>query len=517
MFKRLIFLVIGMVLVGTTSARDEQRKRDSMFVLDAGVFKHHVDFFNTMEPENIVNYISNQKSWEWMIENIPFFECPDKSFEQIYYFRWWTFRKHIKKTPDGFVFTEFLDKVGHSGEYNTISCALGHHIFEGTWLHDKRYIDDYARFWYVGNEGDLQPHFHHYSNWGTWALYRRYLINRDKAFVTRLLDAFVCDYQAWTKEKGLENGLYWQYDVRDGMEESISGSRKEKNARPPLNSYMYANAMAISKVAELTGKKAIAEKYTQKAARLKLLIHELMWDNDAQFFKVRRPNGELADVREEIGFIPWYFNLPENGHEQAWEQFIDPQGFKAPFGITTAEQRHPQFRSHGVGTCEWDGAVWPYATSQTLVGLANVIRNYQQKYVSRVDYFDSLLTYARSHRYRGKPYIGEYLDEKNGEWLKPDSDRSRYYNHSTFCDLVISGLLGLIPQEDDMVIVDPLIPADAWDWFCLDNVLYHGRMLTILWDRSGEKYGKGKGLHIFADRIEIASSDKFIRVTGEFP
>ena len=155
MFKRLIFLVIGIVSVGTTSAHQVTKQHDSMFILDAGSFKYHVIFFNIMEPENIVNYISNQNSWAWMATNIPFFECPDKSFEQIYYFRWWTFRKHIKKTPDGFVFTEFLDKVSHSGKYNTISCALGHHIYEGTWLHDKRYIDDYARFWYIGNDGDL--------------------------------------------------------------------------------------------------------------------------------------------------------------------------------------------------------------------------------------------------------------------------------------------------------------------------------------------------------------------------
>jgi hypothetical protein len=207
-------------------------------------------------------------------------------------------------------------------------------------------------------------------------------------------------------------------------------------------------------------------------------------------------------------------------------------------GITTAERRHPQFRSHGVGTCEWDGAVWPYATSQTLVGLANILRNYEQQYVSKADYFDALLTYARSQRYRGsprershntcarrndetlsrgKPYIGEYLDEKTGKWLTPDSDRSRYYNHSTFCDLVISGLVGLVPRQDNTVVVHPLIPADAWDWFCLDNVLYHGRTLTVLWDRSGQKYGKGKGLHVFADGTEVAGSDELTWITGEFP
>jgi hypothetical protein len=301
------------------------------------------------------------------------------------------------------------------------------------------------------------------------------------------------------------------------MEESISGSRKVKNARPPLNSYMYANAVAISKVAEMAGISAIAREYAQKAARLKSLIYELMWDKYANFFKVRRPDGTLADVREEIGFIPWYFDLPEPGYEQAWQQLVDAQGFKAPIGITTAERRHPQFRSHGVGTCEWDGAVWPYATSQTLVGLANILRNYRQQYVSKADYFDALLTYARSHQYRGKPYIGEYLDERNGKWLTPDSDRSRYYNHSTFCDLVIGGLVGLVPREDSTVLVDPLIPADTWDWFCLDNVRYHGRALTILWDRSGQKYRKGKGLHVLADGTEIARSDELTRVTGKLP
>jgi hypothetical protein len=523
--ERLIFLAVGMVVVGTTSASEAQRESGSMFVLDASTFRHHVDFFNAMDPENIVNYISNQQSWAWMKDNIPFFECPDKSFEQIYYFRWWTFRKHIKKTPDGFVFTEFLDKVGHSGKYNTISCALGHHIYEGAWLRDKQYIDDYARFWYVGHAGSLQPHFHKYSNWGTWALFRRYLVNQDKAFVVSLLDAFIRDYEAWTKEQGLQNGLLWQYDVRDGMEESISGSRKAKNARPPLNSYMYANAAAISKVAEMAGSEAIAREYAQKAARLKLLVQELMWDEQAKFFKVRRPDGTLADVREEIGFIPWYFDLPEPGYEQAWQQLTDPEGFKAPMGITTAERRHPQFRSHGVGTCEWNGAVWPYATSQTLVGLANVLRNsgrsgwrrYQQQYVSKADYFDALLTYARSHRYSGKPYIGEYLDERNGNWLTPDSDRSRYYNHSTFCDLVIGGLVGLVPRQDNTLLVDPLIPADMWDWFGLDNVRYHGRAITILWDRDGRKYRKGKGLGVFADGIEVARSDKLTSVTAQLP
>jgi hypothetical protein len=37
----------------------------------------------------------------------------------------------------------------------------------------------------------------------------------------------------------------------------------------------------------------------------------------------------------------------------------------------------------------------------------------------------------------------------------------------------------------------------------LDNVLYHGRTISILWDQTGTKYKKGKGLMIYADGKQI--------------
>ena len=35
---------------------------------------------------------------------------------------------------------------------------------------------------------------------------------------------------------------------------------------------------------------------------------------------------------------------------------------------------------------------------------------------------------------------------------------------------MITGLVGLRPRLDDTIEVNPLIPTDKWDWFCLDNV-----------------------------------------------
>jgi hypothetical protein len=308
--------------------------------------------------------------------------------------------------------------------------------------------------------------------------------------------------------------LFWQFDVRDAMEESISGSRTKKNIRPTINSYMFGNAQALAAIARLAGRAELAREFTAKAETLRRLTQETLWNPEAQFFEVRREDGTFANVREAIGIIPWYFKLPEpkGEFEEAWRQFPDEQGFCAPFGITTAERRHPQFRSHGVGSCEWDGAVWPFATSQTLVALANVLRDYPQTAVSAADYFDAFRTYVRSHRMNGKPYIGEYLDEKTGAWLKGDHPRSRWYNHSTFADLLITGVVGLRAREDEIVEVHPLLPDGTWDWFCLDDARYHGRTLSILWDRDGKRYGRGAGLIVLVDGKEIARAPRLQRV-----
>ena len=508
-------------------------------LLNPSAFAQHIERFNALEDENVTNFISNAKSWEWLEQNIPLFECPDREVQEIYYFRWWSFRKHLKQTTNGFVFTEFLIPVRHAGAHNTISCAAGHHLAEGRWLRNPQYVDDYTRFWLRGDGGKPAAKFHNFSSWFAAAVWDRYLVNADGPFVTNLLDDLVADYGVWETERRLPDGLFWQHDVKDGMEESISGSRTAKQARPTINSYMFGNAQALAAMARLAGRAEMAREFNTKAAELQRLVQENLWDPEAKFFKVRLENGRLSDAREALGFVPWMFGLPlpGQGYDVAWSQLNDRQGFCAPYGRTTAERRHPAFRSHGCCKCEWDGAVWPFATSQTLNALSNALRHYAHRAdslshiggegrgegaardlpVSSHDYFAAFLTYTRSHRCDGKPYIGEYLDETTGQWLNGRQERSRYYNHSTFADLLITGVVGLRPRADDRVEIHPLLPEGAWDWFCLDGVKYHGRTLTILWDKDGQRYKRGVGLRLFADGKEIVNAARLGPMTGRLP
>jgi hypothetical protein len=502
------------IVIPSFSASGEKIK-SAKTILKADHFKHYVDYFNRMEDENIVQAIPNSEAWNWMKSNIPLFECPQDNFEEMFYFRWWTLRKHIKETPEGYAFTEFLVQRSYADKYNLISCALGHHIMEARWLHDQKYLDQYVHVWFRGNDGKPMEKLLKFSSWTADALYQKFLVDYDKAYLTGMLPDLKTEYASWEKEKLLSNGLFWQYDVRDGMEEQISGGRKVKNARPTINSYMFGNAQAISKIAGMAGEQSVSALFQAKADTLKKLIELKLWRPESQFFETVKEDGSFAKVREEIGFIPWYFNLPAKQHEQAWAQVKTEKGFLAPYGLTTAERCHSLFRTHGCCNCEWDGAIWPFATSQTLTGMANWINQGETSVVNDSVYFSQLEKYVESQYKRGRPYVGEYLDEVTGAWLKGDQERSRYYNHSTFNDLIITGLVGLHPRADQTIEVNPLIPEGKWNWFCLDNVQYHGKIITILWDKDGLKYGRGKGLMVMVDGREVGRSDSLMKIVCE--
>ena len=112
--------------------------------------------------------------------------------------------------------------------------------------------------------------------------------------VIDLLPDLVENYEQWEAGKkwgrkyyiGLNpDGLFSTIDDRDGMELSIGGHGK----RPSINSYMFGDAMAISKIALLEGEPEISSIYREKASTLKSLVQERLWDSSAFFSRFCLP------------------------------------------------------------------------------------------------------------------------------------------------------------------------------------------------------------------------------------
>ena len=518
-----------LLIIGLLACQPQQKE-----ILVKSEFKHYIESFNQQDTLDLhfnavpeTKMISNSDTWDFLENNIPFLDCPDKEIEEVYYYRWWTFRKHIKETPKGYVITEFMPNVSWAEKYNTIPCPAAHHFREGRWLHDSKIISDYGNFWLRGGGNPYR-----YSFWISDSYLRYHMVHPSDSLLIDILPDLVANYKEWEKRKLEPNGLFWQVDGSDGMEVAIGGT----GIRPTINTYMYADARAISQIAALSSTRSLSEvegQFSDKAQGIKEKVLERLWDSDDQFFKVRPRGGDsLSSARELLGYVPWYLEMvpPDEGYEVAWEQLMDPEGFYAPFGPTTAEQRHPGFRINYSGhECQWNGPSWPFATSQTLTALANVLNNYPQDFINKEDYFETLKIFTESHRFRQIPpdgdtivsdqlWIDENLNPYNGDWLARTrmevqgyshrfQERGIYYNHSTYCDLIITGLVGLRPSLEDEIVINPLVP-DNWDWFCLDNVLIKGKILTILWDKTGKHYKKGKGLRVFVDGKLKAKSKK---------
>lgn len=494
-------------------------------VLSQAQFQQRTETFNRDDQELYVQFLPNAAAWEFLRANVPQFDCPDPDIAEIFAFRWWTFRKHIKQTPDGFVITEFLPPVPWAGKHNTINCPAMHHFREGRWLRNGRFLDDYSTFW-LRKGGAVRSYSFPIAD----ALVARAQASGDARLAIDLLPDLIRNYEAWERDHRDANGLYWQTDDRDGGEISIGGN----GYRATINSYQYADAMAIARLSRLAGKGDVAAGFEARASELASLVVNRLWDTNAQFFKVR-PRGEntkLADVRELYGFAPWYVGLARPEMAPAWAQLMDPRGFFAPFGPTTAERRHPGFKlSYEGHECQWNGPSWPFATCITLTALANLLNGPPQAVISRSDYLKLLQIYARSqHRTREDgmvvPWIDENLNPDTGDWIARTvlqrrgggiRERGKDYNHSTFCDLVITGLVGLRPRLDDTLEINPLVPDETWDFFCLDSVPYHGHSVTVVYDRLGDHYHKGRGLRAFVDGKEVAASEKLTRLTAALP
>jgi hypothetical protein len=492
------------------------------------------EILNKQEILDRHSWIDN-RDWDWYKEKIPFFESPETVIDATYFYRWEVMTKHlIYGSPEtGYTFTEFLDRPSWSGKYGSISCPLGHQFYEIRWLKDRRIIHDFANYWFETPGAEPRS----YSNWYGDSMWEIYKVWQDENFVAMVYPHMQQQYRGWMEEHfDPEHQMFMWDGMHDGMETNINSRQTEDwfsggdGYRPTLNSYLYADLKALSNAAALLGDNEKSEDYGQKARNLKQRLQEELWDPDRQFFfhqwsedkrdgikakTLTYETGKYAGSshgRELIGYVPWQFNLPDPEYSEAWKFMMDEDYFWSDYGPTVTEQGDPLFQV-SPNCCVWSGNSWPYATTQTLVAMANLLNNYDQNYIDKDDYFEVLRTYSRMQQLNGRPYVAEAANPFTGSWDGHNHFyHSEHYSHSGYTDLIITGLAGLRPREDNTVEINPLIPDD-WDYFALDDLSYHGHSVSIVWDRNGDRYGKGEGLMLFVDGEKADSSKTVQKLT----
>jgi hypothetical protein len=233
--------------------------------------------------------------------------------------------------------------------------------------------------------------------------------------------------------------------------------------RPSINSYQYANALAIARFAALGGYPEAPAGYSRKAADLRTAVLNHLWSPTLKHFMDRYQRstahvtaGEFIRGREVVGFVPWAFELPPQGvaakpeFESAWTHVLATTEFAGAYGLRTVEPSYPRYlaryryeRASGMPECQWNGPSWPFQTSQVLTGLANLLDDYHPTVIGTADYLRLLRQYAGQHLAPGdEPDIQEDYNPDTGKPIV-GLPRSHHYEHSTFVDLIINGLIGV--------------------------------------------------------------------------
>lgn len=474
----------------------------------------------------------------WYEGNIPFFESADPKLDAVYYYRWQIFRAHQRDLgARGYISTEFLEDVSWQlSPYASLNDATGFHIYEGRWLRDRRYAGGYIDYMTSGGND------RHFSEYIADAVYARFLVDGDLGYAAGKLASLKKTYAEWDDHFDRAKGLYWVSPLLDATEYTIAsidatggkdGFWGGDAFRPSINSFMFANATAISRLSALSGDAKTASDYTAKADDLRSHMLADLWNPGfAHFidrFKVTNQYVKYWDPirgRELVGYVPWAFGVvpSDRRYDAAWAYLLSPEGLAGPHGLRTVgpsyEYYMKQYRydaATGLRECQWNGPVWPFQTTAVLAAMQNFLNDDNQKAVTRSDYMRLLRQYAALHYQGDRLDLEEDYDPATGKPIV-GLPRSHHYFHSGFDDLVITGVAGIRPREDDVLEVHPLIPADASDpqflrSFALQGVPYHGHLVGVVFDADGKKYGLGAGLTVLVDGAVAAHSDTVKRLT----
>ncbi len=490
----------------------------------------------------------------WFLENIPFLEIDDPEIQQIYYYRWKLYRSHIREIgAQGTTVTEFLDNVPWARQpYTDLNDSSSFHLLEGRWMRNPAIVDSLIDHLYSGGGNDR--HFSESIAAATWSTT---LVTGDPKPAIRHLDAMQYIFNEWDDHLDRRRSLYWIDPISDATEYTIasidaSGTGFTEHAstderqngfingfafRPSINSYQFANANAIAQVATAAGRRDIAEDYLSRAEQIRSAVLSQLWNPDLEHFTDRYQRstafvkaGEFIRGRELVGYVPWLYELPpqdSSGTEmaKAWRHILASSELGGQYGLRTVEPGYAKYmvqyrydRQTGNPECQWNGPSWPFQTSQVLGGLANLLNDYPQSVITSEDYLRLLRQYTHQHFL--SPDHPDIQEDYNPDTGLPivGLPRSHHYNHSTYIDLILSGLVGIRPRADDVLELNPLIPSDEDSaghpirYFLVDNLMYHGHVVTIVYDQTGAHYRMARGLSVIVDGKLAANLPRLGRV-----
>lgn len=216
---------------------------------------------------------------------------------------------------------------------------------------------------------------------------------------------------AW--ESGMDNGVRFDDAVMLQNGENAWSMNQENIC---LNSFLYAEKNILAEMADILGKKELAEQLTADARKLKEHVQTKMFDSETGFFyDTRIKTGDFIKVMGAECWLPLWAGIatPEQAR-QVMEKMIDPAKFNSTLPLGTLDISHPRLRPiRGY----WRGPVWVDQVYFGIVGLRNYGYNKEADMLLEkfIDNAQGLTTDGPIHE-NYNPLTGEALNAPNFGW-----------------------------------------------------------------------------------------------------
>lgn len=194
----------------------------------------------------------------------------------------------------------------------------------------------------------------------------------------------------WESTQKKENGLFvWRSYRGSGTDNhpALYGRPLNSSAGVELNSFMYLEYKAMSKLAHLCNFIDDSKYYSAKAEELAKTINEHMWDPvDKLYYNLDMLSKKPALARQDISwnvplkfktwtsFVPMYARIAPNEYakDMVYYHLMNPDEFYSNYGLRTVAKNEPLYNTlESSNPSNWQGPIWIVSTYIMFKGLLN--------------------------------------------------------------------------------------------------------------------------------------------------
>ncbi len=487
-------------------------------------------------------------------EDIPYVNVPDPAVEKAIVYRWWGERYNsLDAAAPGYVYQYPTTIEGVNLYQNAVALTQPMHLQDTKWIRNP-----YLGYGQVMNIGELSGSSafidspghtswnNHYSQYlGTAGLEAFNVHGGGPAVAERFAEYFEGDGVGQLEHYDGNDDNLIAYDtnympgndsdaITFGFPKANASAPGARTIERPESAYVWGAFDAASQLYEMAGDDADAGSTSQKADEIQAAILDRLWSPDMRMFTALtshgaqsaatangNPNPLPADQRDHIP-------SRESNLYDVYAENLIPEGDAAEyvdgFRFLRYGDNFPIFPFYTAN--QFDKTRYNIGGSNNFSNInftvqyravRSALRHYdpEGKYVTP-EYARRLLDWMAWSIY---PQAGDVRQPNQAEYYSNWNPTAKTYNRNNQNHVMLGNMNyiyvedmgGIQPRSDDKI---ELWPIDlGYEHFMVNNLRYHGKDVTIVWDEDGSAYGMGAGYSLFIDGEKKANATELGRFT----